>query len=599
MSLTVGETVGAYRIVEQLGQGGMATVFKAYHAALDRYVAIKVLHPAFKEDPNFLARFQREARVVARLEHPNVVPVYDYAEHNGSPYLVMKFVEGETLKARLGRGPLTLEEGLRLVEAVGAGLAYAHRQGILHRDVKPSNIMLGADGVTYIADFGLARIALAGESTLSSDSMLGTPHYMSPEQAKGVKDLDAKTDIYSLGVVMYELVVGRVPYSADTPYAIIHDHIFAALPMPRAVNPNVPEAIERVLLKALAKERGDRYPDVEALVAAFRAASVSAAPGVMALPHAAPVSPTSETPSAAARADATALGAADAPAQAEKKKYKFQWWHAALGLVVAGCCCLGLFAVANNQRERQAQATSRPSADVAGVPTQAPSSSTAQPSPVASPADDLLRQAVEQFEVGRPDEALALLDEAVALDPSDLGMWLRAGDLTLSTGMTRAALEKYYIPGVGLTTAPFDALEMRLHSHAALAFYVSASDPRAEEFLLSQAQTYPEPESPQLAHKRFQIFHGHGAEALRELQAFLQEHPRHPGVLLILGDYYLSAGQPVEAGLRYKAALESNTPAPAWVRLEAECNAQKILNQRANARLEPTCESLSSLLTGR
>ena len=181
MTFNIGENVGAYRIVEQLGQGGMATVFKAYHAALDRYVAIKVLHAAFKEDPTFLARFQREARVVAKLEHPNIVPIYDYAEHKGSPYLVMKFIEGETLKARLARGPLAPADTCRIVEAVGAGLEYAHKQGILHRDIKPSNVMLARDGAIYLADFGLARIAMAGESTLSADSMLGTPQYMSPE----------------------------------------------------------------------------------------------------------------------------------------------------------------------------------------------------------------------------------------------------------------------------------------------------------------------------------------------------------------------------------------------------------------------------------
>jgi serine/threonine protein kinase len=139
MPIAIGENVGPYRIVAQLGQGGMAPVFKAYHASLDRYVAIKVLHPAFMEDPNFLARFQREARVVARLDHPNIVPIFDFSEHDAQPCLVMKFIEGETLKARLARAPLTREEGLRIVEAVGSGLAYAHKQGILHRDIKPSN----------------------------------------------------------------------------------------------------------------------------------------------------------------------------------------------------------------------------------------------------------------------------------------------------------------------------------------------------------------------------------------------------------------------------------------------------------------------------
>src|SRR4030042_4150841 len=167
MSVVVGENVGPYRILSQLGQGGMATVFKAYHAALDRYVAIKVLHRAFLEDSTFLARFQREARVVAKLEHANIVPVHDFAEHDGQPYLVMRFIEGETLKARLGRGPLTRQETMRVIEAVGAALSHAHAQGILHRDIKPSNILLSTDGNVSLADFGLARIGQAAARPLS------------------------------------------------------------------------------------------------------------------------------------------------------------------------------------------------------------------------------------------------------------------------------------------------------------------------------------------------------------------------------------------------------------------------------------------------
>jgi serine/threonine-protein kinase len=270
MSFNVGEMVGPYRIIEQLGQGGMATVYKAYHAALDRYVAIKVLHPAFLEDSNFLARFQREARLVAKLDHPNIVPIFDYAEHEGRPYLVMKFIEGETLKARLTHGPVEPGEIGHVAEAVGSALTYAHKRSILHRDIKPSNVLLSNDGQIYLADFGLARIAQSAESTITSDMILGTPQYISPEQALGKKDLDAGTDIYSLGVMMYELTVGKVPFSADTPFSVIHDHIYSPLPMPRQVNPDVSEAMERVLLKALAKERQDRYKDVHTMVEAFQ-----------------------------------------------------------------------------------------------------------------------------------------------------------------------------------------------------------------------------------------------------------------------------------------------------------------------------------------
>lgn len=270
MPFAIGETVAQYQLLELLGQGGMATVFKAYHARLDRYVAIKALHPAFMEDPNFLARFEREAQLVARLEHPNIVPIYDFSEHEGRPYLVMKYVEGETLKERLKEGRLSQGLIYKIITSVGAALSYAHSQGILHRDVKPSNVLIGEDERIYLADFGLARIAEAGESTISTDMMLGTPQYVSPEQAMGRRDLDQRTDIYSFGVMVYEMVVGKVPFTSDTPYSIIHDHIYTPLPLPRQENPEVPEDMERVLVKALEKKREDRFQTVDEMVDAFQ-----------------------------------------------------------------------------------------------------------------------------------------------------------------------------------------------------------------------------------------------------------------------------------------------------------------------------------------
>ena len=272
MPFAVGDSIGPYKILEQLGQGGMASVYKAYHASLDRYVAIKVLHPNLNQDSTFIARFKREARLIAKLDHPNIVAVHDFAEQDHYPYLVMKFIQGETLKDRLWRGPLTSQEINDVLDAVGSALEYAHQHGILHRDVKPSNVLLGADGHIYLADFGLARIAQDGESTLSTDSIVGTPQYISPEQALGKRDLDEGTDIYSFGVMLYEMVVGQVPFNSDTPFPIIYDHIYTPLPLPRSINPSVPASVERVLLKALAKDRADRYQKVSDLVAAFRSA---------------------------------------------------------------------------------------------------------------------------------------------------------------------------------------------------------------------------------------------------------------------------------------------------------------------------------------
>ncbi|MBC7870217.1 MAG: protein kinase [Chitinophagaceae bacterium] len=272
MALQIGDEIGPYKITEQLGSGGMATVYKAYHARLDRHVAIKVMHANFLLNDAFLARFEREARIVARLEHPNIVPIYDYSEVEKQPYLVMKFIEGQTLKDRLHQSALDQDEILRLMTAVANALDYAHKQGVLHRDIKPSNIIIDQRGTPYLTDFGLARLVQAGESTMSADVMLGTPHYISPEQASGNTELDARTDIYSLGVVLYELLTGRVPYAGNTPYAIVHDHIYTPVPRPSEVNPGISPQIENVLLKALEKKPADRYATASELLEDLRSA---------------------------------------------------------------------------------------------------------------------------------------------------------------------------------------------------------------------------------------------------------------------------------------------------------------------------------------
>lgn len=272
MELRQGEKIGTYEIDSPIGRGGMAAVYKAYHERLDRHVAIKLMHPTFLQDEDFRARFQREARIVAKLEHSAIVPIYDYDEYNNTPYLVMKYVEGMTLKRHFIKKGMTIEEIERVMTRIAEGLDYAHSRGILHRDMKPSNILLDGDGQAYITDFGLARMAEAGASTISHDMMLGTPYYISPEQAQGSKDLDSRTDLYSLGIILYELLTGQVPFQADTPYAIVHGHIYTEPEAPGKVNPDLTPAIDRVVIRALEKDREKRYPNAMAMMRDFSAA---------------------------------------------------------------------------------------------------------------------------------------------------------------------------------------------------------------------------------------------------------------------------------------------------------------------------------------
>lgn len=272
MPLSAGEKVGTYQIIEEIGRGGMAAVYKAYHPALDRFVAIKVMDAEMSKEQGFIDRFKREARVIAKLDNPHIVPVYDYDEYHGQPYLVLKYIDGQTLRDRMKAGTLSTNEVLEYVKSVGDGLQYAHNRGILHRDIKPSNVLTSSDGNTYLTDFGLAKIIKEGISITTGDVILGTPYYISPEQARNAEHLDEGTDIYSFGVMIYEMVVGRVPYESDTPISVIEDHLYTPLPLPTSFQPSVPHEIEQVLLKTLAKERRDRYDTVTNLVKAFQQA---------------------------------------------------------------------------------------------------------------------------------------------------------------------------------------------------------------------------------------------------------------------------------------------------------------------------------------
>jgi len=270
MSELIGRTLGPYRIVEQLGMGGMATVYKAYHAAMDRHVAVKVLPRHFAADPTFVGRFEQEAKVIARLENARILPVYDYGEEDGITYIVMRYLDAGTLSERIRAGQIPFAEIARIIAQVGDGLDYAHKKGVIHRDVKPSNIMLAQNGDVYITDFGISKL-VEGTAQFTGSGIVGTPDYVSPEQALG-QPIDYRSDIYSLGIVLYQMATGDVPFHAETPMAVIIKHINDPLPLPRTINPDIPEAVQNVILKALAKKPDERFQHCSELTAALNTA---------------------------------------------------------------------------------------------------------------------------------------------------------------------------------------------------------------------------------------------------------------------------------------------------------------------------------------
>jgi hypothetical protein len=548
MSFAIGENVGPYRILEQLGQGGMASVFKAYHAALDRYVAMKVLHPAFKEDPNFISRFQREAKVVARLEHPHIVPVYDYAEHSGSPYLVMKYIEGETLKARLNERSLTKQEAVEIATAVGGALSYAHKQGVLHRDIKPSNVLLSNDGSIYLADFGLARIAQAGASTLSKDVMMGTPQYISPEQAQGNKKLDDGTDIYSMGVVLYELVVGRVPFNADTPFSIIHDHIYTPLPVPSKVNPKVPKHVEKVLLKALSKERESRFESVDDLIKAFRLAVLGGEgadiPGLMdAATQVAVAVDGKKEPQVDQIVDTSDTGGAP------QKRRRWPW---VLGGIALTVLCLLTFAIIAGNQEGDPNELQPEPAQIEEVIDKPPDEEKLED---LSSLDDvrdpqeLFRRAKKWEENNRPILAAQ--------------GYFRAGELFLLEDQYPDALESF-IKSIEVGGLEIERPERAEEIVTRTLFFASAEMPIYEQVERLDHLVPDWPELP-IFIARTEIHFGELAMASEIINEFLEFNPENPLALSVLAEIHLKNGEFDQASRIIEKGLENARSLPPWL----------------------------------
>ena len=309
MANLTGKTLGRYQIMELLGRGGMAEVYKAYHTTLDRHVAIKILHPALLSDPQHRERFAREAQAVARLDHPNIVRVFDFDTIDDLSFMVIQYVEGPNLRTVLqahgeAGAPLAYETVEEIITRIASALAYAHGRGMLHRDVKPANILFTAEERPMLTDFGIAKV-LNSISLTSTGGILGTAAYMSPEQSQG-PSVDRRSDLYSLGVVLYEMLTGRVPFEADTPLNVVFKHINEPLPPPRRLNPHLPAALEHLVLRALAKDPADRFQTADEMIQATREA-VAQARLVYAL--AAPATPAAEAP-----ADRPPTGPAAQPA---------------------------------------------------------------------------------------------------------------------------------------------------------------------------------------------------------------------------------------------------------------------------------------------
>jgi len=272
------EKIGRYQISKELGRGGMATVYQAYDPNFERDVAIKVLPRAFLHDPQFRVRFEREAKTVAALEHAAIVPVYDFGEEDGQPYIVMRMMSGGDLTDKLRKGSLSYQAAAKITERLASGLDAAHQKGIIHRDMKPGNILFDQYDNAFLSDFGIARLTQGGH-TLTGENIIGTPAYMSPEQIQGEKDLDGRSDLYSLGIIFYQMLNGNTPYQATTPAKVMMMHILEPVPSLTGQIPDLPTELSLWLQKSLAKEPDDRFATAkemgEAILAAVQGRSHS------------------------------------------------------------------------------------------------------------------------------------------------------------------------------------------------------------------------------------------------------------------------------------------------------------------------------------
>ncbi len=544
----IGQTLGGYRIISQIGKGGMATVFKAYQPSLDRYVAIKVLPPYYAEqDETFLKRFRQEAKAIASLRHPNILIVLDYGELERTTYLVMEFVEAGTLASLMGK-PIAPTPMARIIGQVAGALEYAHQQGVVHRDIKPSNILLPKPDWPLLTDFGLAKI-VGGTQLTQSGTVAGTPAYMSPEQGRGEK-VDQRSDIYSLGIVLYEMATGVVPFQAETPMAVIVKHIIDPLPLPRSKTPELSEGIERVILKALAKDPADRFQGVGDLAEALTAA-VGSMPAELA--SVAPAQPSHELttlqvtgaglavqPPVAAGAS-PAAGAAEAVARRARPKGARSWWLS-FGLA-AGVLVLAVVGFA--------------AARALGLGSGAGGPIAEGPAEVRT-LDQLVADGNASLKAGDAEAAIPDLEAAVERDPGNLDRYFDVARAYFASGDPDAA-SNVIQEAVDLVPGDSDAhqtaggvyQELGLHEEAAGEFRTALElDPQANWLYSTIADEYLAAGLP------------------KEAAGFLAEAMANPEVasnsssLESIGWGFLSLGDPAQAEQTFNQAIAAGADFP-------------------------------------
>jgi serine/threonine protein kinase len=384
------ENIGRYEVKSELGRGGMATVYKAYDPRFEREVAVKVLPREMLHDPQFRVRFEREAKTVASLEHPAIVPVYDVGEEDGQPYFVMRYMTGGSLSERIKSNSVSLADTAKIIERLASALDEAHAKGVVHRDLKPGNILFDHIGEPYVSDFGIAKIAQApGSATVTGGGIIGTPAYMSPEQAQGDK-VDGRSDIYALGVIVFEMLTGRQPYESDTPMAVVVKHITDPVPHILDSNPNLPAEIEPVIERAMAKSRDERYPNAKEFSQALTSVAKGESPTFT--PAKVPAGkPVDKTRVASHPAEPTRV----ATHPSETKSGGFPLWAIGLvGLVLFGILVIGGILLFNSgiltsppptATETIALPTPEPTATEPALPVEEPTATDAPASPTPEP----------------------------------------------------------------------------------------------------------------------------------------------------------------------------------------------------------------------